>query len=67
MAALPKVDSAGLRLAKTTSAERVSSVRTVTKEEVTPPVRQTPQPARSNETVNGSASLPTRDRRPSGP
>lgn len=33
MAVLPKIDSVGLRLAKLTSAERVSSVTTVTKDE----------------------------------
>ena len=62
MAALPKVDSVGLRLAKTTSAERVSSVTTVRKEEVSTPVRQSPQPARSDESVNGRAPIPAHDR-----
>ena len=67
MAALPKVDSVGLRLAKTTSAERVSSVTTVTKYEVATPSRQPAQPARSDESVNGRAPLPAHDRRSSRP
>ncbi len=66
MASLPKVDSMGLRLAKTTSAERVSSVTTVTKEDVGSARRESVSPVRTNEAVNGHAPLPPNDRRTSG-
>jgi hypothetical protein len=65
MAALPKVDSIGLRLAKTVSAERVSSVSTVSKEDLGRTGRERTVPARTDEAVNGRATVPPSDRRSS--
>jgi len=61
MAALPKVDSAGLRQAKIEGSERVSSVTTVTKQDVGSPRERG---AGRELPVNGHPPIPAANRRP---
>lgn len=62
MAALPKVDSAGLRLAKMAAVERVSSVSAVKKEEG----GREPASSQTIDTANGRPPVSTGNRRISG-
>jgi hypothetical protein len=67
MAVLPKVDSIGLRLAKVTSAGRVSSVTTITKADVNRSVGTEPSaPPRADEAGNGRTVISASNRRASG-